>query len=490
MNLPFLHLSLNMHPDQISLVMGAFAIFMTLCSALYAYGYGALAKKSQARCFWMGLWSFGVFSFLTVLAADWFSLIIFLELCSISLFLMILAGDVKTAVMYLLTQFAGAGSLLIGVSILIRDSGTIALGPVCPSAFPFFLVGLGLKAALPVMHFWLPRTHSMAPTPASVLLSGFAVKMGVYGLIRLSSESTAPLFLYLGLTMAIYGVIQALLQHDMKRLLAFHTFSQLGFVMSALGSGTEAGIMAALFYSLAHGIFKGLLFCSAGVMEKKYDTRDLGLLGRGIRKDPVTFALFLVGALAITGFPGTSGFLAKSLVKETLKEGHHVLAIQALFLAGIGTALSFSKMAFYGFMKTRPFSGKDMEKEERPREMKYCHAAMLILALGTLALGILPFSLPRSFPMDTRIWLSWGNLLSALSPIAAGILFFTFLPGLFRPLSIDVPDLYWLFSQLERPFNLLSSILQQYHNGRLPRYLKFLLAAILIIFLLLIRSDQ
>ncbi len=241
MKLPFIGPGLVLHPDNISLVMAAFAVFMTLCAALFAHGYGVSRDKRLSRSFWTGLWSFGFFAVLTVMAGDWFSLTIFLELSTVSLFIMVCVEDVRTAIMYLITQFAGAGLLLVGVGILFRDSGSVALGPVTSSALPFFILGLGVKAALPGLHYWLPRTHSRAPTPASVLLSGFAVKMGIYGLIRLSSTSTAPLFLFLGLIMALYGVIQAILQHDSKRLLAFHTFSQLGFVMSALGSGTETG---------------------------------------------------------------------------------------------------------------------------------------------------------------------------------------------------------------------------------------------------------
>ena len=488
MNLPFSGLAISLKPDLISLVMVFFALSMTLCSALFAWGYHVSERKDLNRSFWVGLWSFGLFATLTFLAGDWFSLTIFLELSTLSLFLMVLAGDSRTAIMYLITQFTGAGLLLVGTGALFLETGSISIGPVTPSAVPFFILGLGIKAALPGLHFWLPGTHSMAPSPASVLLSGVAVKLGIYGLIRLASPWLAPWFLSLGLIMALYGVLQALLQHDGKRLLAFHTISQLGFVLSALGSGTELGILAALFYSLAHGVFKGLLFCSIGVLEKRYQTRDLGQLGRGIASDPLTFALFLVGALAITGFPGTSGFVAKSLVKEALKAGPHGFASLVLVAAGTGTAISFSKMGYYGFMKGKDlFPGPITEKKVFPGRAR-CHTAMAILALATLLMGSLPILIPGRLSLDGAFLLSFKNILSAMVPMVGGFFIFFLIPGIFSPAGQDVPDLYDLMNRLERPLAIFSWTLQKGHSGRVRSYMKFLLAVIVVIFYILAAS--
>lgn len=468
--------------DGISTLMAGLALFMTLSSALYTSGYHVSSQKYVTALFWCGLWSFGLFACLTVLTTDWFSLTIFLELSSTALFLMILAGDPETAVMYLLTQFAGAGLLLIGVAVQLNATGSAPLGPVTATALPFFLLGLGIKAALPGLHFWLPRTHSRAPTPASVLLSGFAVKLGVYGLIRLAGPATDGLFLALGLFMALYGVIQALLQHDSKRLLAFSTFSQLGFVITALGSGTKLGLTAALFYSVAHGLFKGLLFCAAGIMERTYGTRDLRHLGRTALDSPLTFALFLVGALAITGFPGTSGFIAKTLVKEALKAGHHPLVVWGLLLAGIGTTLAFCKMGYYCFLckvKTSPGSPKPNGPKADPR----CHAAMGLLAGATLMLGVIPLVGPG--PSHSGAWLTPASLFTAFLPILGGLGLFSLAPALFRPWDAETPDMYDLLAKI-RPFLLRATAgLQRFHNGKLRNYLTVLLLTTLLIFLFL-----
>lgn len=483
MILPFLPLRLTLHPDGISLVMAGLALFMTLCSALYSRGYDVSLTKPQSALFRCGLWTFGLFACLTVLAVDWFSLTVFLELSSVALFLMIFVGDRETALLYLLTQFTGAGFLLVGVAVLCASTGSIGLGPVPAPALPFFLLGLGIKAALPGLHFWLPRTHSRAPTPTSALLSGLAVKLGVYGLIRLATPATNGLFLSLGLVMALYGAAQAVLQNDAKRLLAFSTFSQLGFVMAALGTGT--GITAALFYSVAHGLFKGLLFFSAGILEKSYGTRDLRHLGRTARDNPLTFVLFLVGALAITGVPGTSGFIAKSLVKGVLKDGHHSLAAWGLLLAGLGTTLSFCKMGYYGYVRQTFSPSSDRMASGKPVDPR-CHAAMALLATATLLLGIIPLLAPGLLPGHSGSWLVWENLLPGLSPILGGLLLFSLVPGRFAPLHTDVPDLYDLLRKTGGAYRFTTSLLQRSHSGKLRSYLTVLLTAAFLIFALLL----
>ncbi len=480
MTLPALPIALTPHPDGISLVMAGLALFMTLCTALFATGYALSGPRLPLRLFWCGLWGFGLFAVLTVLAADWFSLTIFMELASVALFIMVLPGDRKTAFMYLLTQFAGAGLLLTGTALLYLGRGQVGLGPVPNSILPWFLAGLGIKAALPGLHFWLPPTHSRAPAPASALLSGFAVKMGIYGLMRLACPATENLFLIAGLAMALYGMLQALSQSDVKRLLAFSTISQLGFVLSALGSGSQAGIPAALLYSVSHGLFKGLLFCSAGVLEKTCGTRDLNGLASRAPASPLLLSLFLVGALAIIGFPGTCGFIAKTLVKTAIKAGHRDLATQGLFLAGLGTTLYLCKMGYYGFLG----GGKSSGASRRPADPR-CLAAMALLAGATLLVGTLPMAFPGLIPGHAGPWLTLSNLLPALLPILGGLTAFALAPALFRPGRRKMPDLYSLLAGCHTPWTTLGNILGNLHNGRLRIYLVILLTFALLVFSLL-----
>ena len=180
-------------------------------------------------------------------------------------------------------------------------------------------------------------------------------------------------------------------------------------------------------------------------------------------------ALFLIGALAIAGFPGTSGFIAKTLVKDALKEGHHTLAIQALLLAGLGTTLSFSKLAWYGFLGGPAYTGQSPPVIRRadPR----CLAAMAFLAAATLLLGILPVIHPDLLRGHAPPWLSLSTLFPALPPILGGVACFSLFPGVFRPHQEDVPDLYCLLTQTRRPYLKLIGLMADLHNGRLRFYL-------------------
>ncbi len=453
--------------DTISLTMAFLAIFMTICAMVYRGDPSPLRSAP--------LWTFCVFACLACFASDWLVFAIFLELSSISLAFSVGEKDRPTARFYIYTQLAG-GSLLLMATAMASLSSPLAVGPVPPNALPVFLLGLGVKAAFPVLHFWLPRTHSQAPTETSVLLSGYSVKIGIYGLLRLV-DGPSPMLVFLGSVMALYGVFQALMQHDGKRLLAYHTFSQLGFMVVALGAGTDLGRTAALFHLVAHGLFKGLLFMSAGSLEKVYGTRDLGLLGRAARDFPLLFALFLVGATAIAGFPGTSGYVSKALIKSSLYG--YPKAVWALQLAGIGTTLSFCKFCYYGFIRparpTRPY---------RPPlgHLGLNHnVAMVAMAVATIGMGLFCSSIPF-FPTPFGSLWTEKNLIGGIVPLIAGVGLFSLFPGLFCPREGHVPDVEDLIPSVSRLLHWPLGFLRQLHTGKLRFYIALLTACLLAAF--------
>lgn len=450
--------------DTISLTMVFLAIFMTICAMVYR------GDRSPVRS--APLWTFCIFACLACLSANWLVFTVFLELSSLSLAFSVGEKDRPTARFYLYTQIAG-GSLLLMATAMASLSGLPAVGPVPGNALPFFLLGLGVKAAFPGLHFWLPRTHSQAPTEASALLSGYSVKIGIYGLIRLI-DGPSPGLVFLGALMALYGVSQALMQHDGKRLLAYHTFSQLGFMVAALGTGTDLGKAAALFHLVAHGLFKGLLFMGAGSLEKVYGTRDLGLLGRAAKDLPLLFALFIVGATAIAGFPGTSGYASKALMKASLYP--YPKAIWALQLAGIGTTLSFCKFCYYGFIRparpTRP--GSQPIGFLKP----YHLISMSVMALATLFIGLFPH-LMAFFPQGFEALWTEKGLLGGSIPIIAGVGVFSFFPGLFCPREGHVPDVEDLILPASRLLSWPLGFLRQLHTGKLRFYIALLTACLL-----------
>ncbi len=462
-----------MNPDLLSQTMMALAGLLTLSALLFS--------QSSLQGAWkpLVLLLFCATACMAALMQTWFGFVIFLELSSLLLALLVASADGKTAKMYLFSQLTGGALLLLGASLLSAPGAPAPLGPVPPAWYPLFLFALGFKAAFPGLHFWLPPTHSRAPTEGSLLLSGYAVKMGIYGLLRLVDEPS-PGLLWIGVAMALYGVFQALMQHDTKRLLACHTVSQLGFMVAALATGTPQGRQAALFYLVAHALFKGLLFLTAGSLEKIFGSRDLTLLGGAARKVPLLFTLFLLGAGAIAGFPGTAGYVGKGMVKSALAS--YPIPLWSLQLAGVGTVLSFCKFGRYAFLGS--FGEKTGEPGKTRSLPLTAWGGMLLLALPLLLLGIFPQkSLLFSGEMK-KLW-SLGSLGSALLPLGTGAGLFMLLPKLFRPRGDHFPDAEDLLGPAERLLRHPLKGLRHLHSGRLRHYLfYFTFALIAMLFLL------
>ena len=198
------------------------------------------------------------------------------------------------------------------------------------------LIGMGTKAGVMPLHVWLPRAHPIAPAPVSALMSGVMIKVGIYLLVRVLVEWAGPLpiwfgvlVLALGALSALGGVIYALFQHDLKRLLAFHSVENIGIIVLGLGAclvlrsrGADAwaafALAAALLHTLNHAVFKSLLFLGAGAFERAVGSLELDRLGGLLRRMPWTGGAFLVGAMAIAGLPPLNGFASEWLTLQAL----------------------------------------------------------------------------------------------------------------------------------------------------------------------------
>jgi multicomponent Na+:H+ antiporter subunit D len=459
--------------DPLSILMATLALFMTAAVSIYSLGYAKPENSRERKLFSIAPWLFCLFSCLSVFSSDWFFFALFLELSSVVLFFMILPVNFRTAVYYLLAQLSGSLLVLLGAAFMLRETGTAAVGPVPAKLLWLFIPGVGIKAALPGLHFWLPKVHSEAPTPASALLSGFAVKLGIYGLARLVSPPAAPALLFLGSAMALYGVFQALMQHDAKRLLAYHTVSQLGYIVSAIGAGTALGVAAGVYHAVAHALFKGLLFLTVGTLEKAYGTRDLRFLGSGAaRTFPLTFALFLVGALAIAGFPGMSGFASKAMVKTSLKETSHYAILWMLQAASVGTVLSFCKLGYFGFFAKDRQPLQPCAKElPRAKKDKFRNAGMGLLAAGTVFLGLRPQVLPTFMQTNCPAFFESDAILSAVVPIFIGGILFLVLRKVLAPADHKTHDVDSLLTKIYVVLACCPALVAKLHTGRLRFYI-------------------
>jgi hydrogenase-4 component B len=270
--------------------------------------------------------------------------------------------------------------------------------------FVLGVLGFGTKAGFMPMHVWLPAAHPVAPTPVSALLSGVVVKMGIYGLLRLLSwlpplpAGCAYLLLIIAVVSGVMGVLYALAQHDLKRLLAYHTVENIGIIalgisVGMLGQATGHVAVAVLGYAGAllhvanHALFKGLLFLSAGAVLRSTGTTDIERLGGLAKTTPVNAGLFLVGAVAICGLPPLNGFVSEWVVYGALFGG----AIHGEGTSAVAPALGLVALALMGGLALACFAkvfGVVFLGEPRdPRVHAECTPALMRIGMGGLALA-------------------------------------------------------------------------------------------------------
>lgn len=336
----------------------------------------------------------------------------------------------RAGFLYLLLAHVGTLALFLAFGILAGGSGVSGFDRYAfdrmhgghltdlARAGAFFLAffGFGAKAGILPLHVWLPDAHPAAPSPVSALMSGVMLKTAIYGLVRVwfdliglhnLSWQWGAAVLLTGMLTALFGVLYALMQHDLKRLLAYHSIENIGIIVIGLGLslvffGTGhpvpgvLGLVAALYHTLNHAVFKGLLFLGAGSILHATGERDLNRMGGLARIMPQTALLFLTGALAISAIPPLNGFVSEWLTFQTalsvssLDIGvlRSLIALSAavLALAGALTAMCFVKVYGIGFLGARRTDTSIAAHEPALSE----RIGMLWLGAGCLVLGVLP----------------------------------------------------------------------------------------------------
>jgi hydrogenase-4 component B len=332
--------------------------------------------------------------------------------------------------LFLAASHAGTLCLFAFFGGLAARTGSWELGPMHehPELAPWFwlaLCGFGLKAGVFPLHIWLPSAHASAPSHVSAILSGVAIKMGIYGLVRFSGWLPMPaaagwVIAALGATSAVLGVAFALGQHDLKRLLAYHSVENVGIILVGLGfaivsfaHGDEAwgrlALAGGLLHVWNHGLFKALLFLGAGSVHHSTGTREMSRLGGLWRAMPWTAATFALGAVAIVGLPPLNGFVSEWLVYLGLfgaTSAHGPLAwaaVPAAILLGVTGALAlacFAKACGVVLLGV-PRSESAARAHENGWLMR---APMLILSLVCVAIGLAP---ALFWPLVARAASAW-----------------------------------------------------------------------------------
>jgi len=288
-------------------------------------------------------------------------------------------------------QLSGSSALLISeVRTVVRfmPGGTAAL------AIAFLVIGFGTKAGIAPFHPWLPDAHAEAPTPVSVLLSGVMIKMALYAMARTVSifypswPQVSTFLVALGTFTMVFGILMAMSQDDLKRLLAYSSVSQMGYVLAGVGLGTYLGCYGGLFHLVNHALFKSLLFLSVGAVIHATGTRRITELGGLRHRMPITGACFLLGALAIAGLPPLNGFWSKLTI-------YLALARAGLWWAAvIAVAVSVLTMAVMVRAGFRVFWGQPRTGGVPVAEVREVPAVMWLpmatLSALCLFLGVLP----------------------------------------------------------------------------------------------------
>lgn len=345
-----------------------------------------------------------------VLAGDLFNLYVFLEVAAVASYALVAYGgeheELEASFRYAVLGTLASTAILIGVGLVYAVTGTLNMAHIASRvtdvglnasllfAVALFVCGFGLKAALVPFHAWLPDAHPAAPAPVSAMLSGVLVKtIGVYALARLTynvfgvDENMLALLRWLGVVSMVIGGLLATGQWDMKRLFAYSSISQVGYMVLGLGLGTPLGVVGALYHLVNHSVFKSLLFLNAGAVEYATGTRDLKQLG-GLRQTmPVTGFSSLVASMSMAGIPPLNGFWSKLIIiVACVQSGYFGFAVVAVVMSIVTLAYQL-KVQRYAFFGARP-AGRAPTSPEPP----LMSAAMILLTLACIGLSFLVLS--------------------------------------------------------------------------------------------------
>ena len=347
------------------------------------------------------------------LTGDIFNLYVFFEIMSISAYALVAFrrnwGSIEAGIKYLIIGSLGTAFILLGIalayglvgSLNIADltgkiteiGATQPLPVIIPLMLTLFIAGFGIKIAMVPMHAWLPDAYQAAPSAISALLAGATTAIGLYAMLRISymlfgAVAIGTMFIILGLITMVAGGLMALVQQDLKRLLAYSGISQMGYVLLGVGFATAAGIQGGLFHLLNNAIYKVLLFMCAGAIIYRVGTSNMDKLGGLGKNMPITATLFIIGGLAISGVPPFNGFASKWMIYVAGIEAGQAITYASTAIAVIMSALTlayFLKAINLIFLGQRPMHLREVK--EAPPLMLF---PMLILAVLCVVLGILP----------------------------------------------------------------------------------------------------
>ncbi len=356
-----------------------------------------------------------------VLSGDIFNLFVFLEIASLASYALVGFGcgheELEASFKYMVLGTIASIFILFAIALVYGNTGTLNMAYISEAiqdsglndglkfALALFIVGFGLKAALVPFHAWLPDAHPSAPAPISAMLSGVLIKsLGVYSLVRVIfnvfgvSVSVSWVLVALGVLSMVIGVFLAVGQWDFKRLLAYHSISQMGYVILGIGIGAlilarngkvewaALAILGGLFHLVNHAIFKSLLFLTSGSVEMSTGTRQLKELGGLVERLPFTRATCTVASASIAGVPPFNGFWSKLILVVAAVQAGFLYLAAVTVIVSLVTLISFLKIQRYVFLGELPENLQQVKENKGSMLVAMVFLACLCVLMGLLVL--------------------------------------------------------------------------------------------------------
>lgn len=469
--LPLLNIAFNI--DRLSAFFMAIISLIATVSSIYSLGY----IKHYFGKYNIGTLGFFYNTFiagliLVVTSGNALFFLIAWEIMSVASYFLVVyerheEKNIRAGTLYFIMTHIGTACILLAFLLLYRATGSFdfsamragssAISPALANAvFVLALLGFGTKAGIVPLHIWLPAAHPAAPSHVSALMSGVMIKTGIYMFVRIfiGIMPFVPLwwgivFLLIGASSAVLGVLYALAEHDIKKLLAYHSIENIGIILLGFGASltfislghpllATAALVAALYHTINHAVFKALLFLGAGVVVSATHTRNIEKYGGLWKYMPQTAFLFLIGSLAISALPPFNGFVSEWLTMQALFGGIATgtfglklffgLMAGALALTGGLAAACFVK-AFGVTFLARPRSAEIKQIKEASFSERF---GMSILALSALLLGLFagPFSRLLNEVVQSLQNTPLGKIIPLPLPISIDLSMFTIFTGL------------------------------------------------------------
>ncbi len=458
--------------DRLSMIFGFIMALMAIIGTIY----GMHVEDEWQH---IAAWFYVAGSLGAIYAADYITLFLFWEMMAFASTFLIWArkdeASLAAGYRYILVHTFGGVILLLGFVLRYQATGDLSfthLNVQSPELYTWLImIGLMLNAAVPPLHSWLPDAYSKATAVGAVFMCAFTTKTAVYTLIR--SCAGFEVLIYLGIVMAIYGIIYAVMENDVRKLLGWEIISQVGYMVAGIGIGTSLAINGAAAHAFAHILYKGLLFMAAGAILTTTGKEKLTQLGGLYKKMPATMIFMIIGGLAVSGAPFMSGFISKSMIITAAFESHYFWAGFALVLVSAGTFLAAGlRLPYLIFFGENNCSTETWEKAKDPSwnmQLAMAIGGFLCIFIGCY----LPF-LYNMLPNQDVVFQPYNalHLSETLQVMAFTGFGFFMLRKYVMPRNTTSLDLDWFYRMAGRGFLWLATNPLQWFDTALSKFYK------------------